>query len=195
MTKGSRGVARVKGDVMVRRRSRGAERSARRQAVPRAARAAAELGLVATGILGLIACSSGGPNPVPTVTTTAVMTETPAPVAADVKTVGGLTEPQAWGLCYALTAKSDVISGQLQPPLYADAIIEPRPDDTWFVGFNVAAAPDGGAADKAGRAWCLISGPLDNFTDVAHAQQAGAAAEDLDPQADVEDAQWTVSAS
>lgn len=149
-------------------------------------------GTIAAGaLLALAACSS--PTPTPTVTVTNAQTVTPAPVAEEVERVGELTGPQAWGLCYSLTVKGDVLGRTIEPPLYADSVVEARSDDSWFIGFNGDVATEGVSAP--GRTWCLISGPPENFSDIAHASEVGKAIEDLDPQADRDDAQFSGSES
>ncbi len=149
-------------------------------------------GTIAAGaLLALAACSS--PTPTPTVTVTNAQTVTPAPVAEEVERVGELTGPQAWGLCYSLTVKGAVLGRTIEPPLYADSVVEARSDDSWFIGFNGDVATEGVSAP--GRTWCLISGPPENFSDIAHASEVGKTIEDLDPQADRDDAQFSGSES
>jgi hypothetical protein len=149
-------------------------------------------GMLAAGaVVALVACSS--PTPTPTVTVTDAQTVTPSPVAEEVERVGELTGPQAWGLCYALTVKGDVLGRTIEPPLYADSVVEARSDDSWFIGFNGEVSSEGTSAP--GRTWCLISGPPENFSDIAHASEVGKAIEDLDPQADRDDAQFSGSES
>jgi hypothetical protein len=155
------------------------------------ARTVAAGSIAVTAVLALAACSS--PAPTPTVTITDAQTVTPSPVAEEVEQVGELTGPQAWGLCYALTVKGDVLGRTIEPPLYADSVVEARSDDSWFIGFNGDVATEGVSAP--GRTWCLISGPPQNFNDIAHASEVGKAIEDLDPQADRGDAQFSGSAS
>lgn len=159
--------------------------------VHRSARTFAAGTIAAGALLALAACST--PTPTPTVTVTDSQTVTPEPVAEEVERVGELTGPQAWGLCYALTVKDAVLSNVIEPPIYADSVVEARSDDSWFIGFDGEVSVQGLPAP--GRTWCLISGPPENFSDIAHASEVGKAIEDLDPQADRNDAQFSGSES